>query len=76
MNMDRSKRWCSLLLITSGLLVSSAMSVGCQTNIGGQTLPSAFYLKDDIQYYPPSTETPLPNARRAQREYRLNQQNQ
>jgi hypothetical protein len=25
---------------------------GCQVDVGGQTLPSPYYLKDDIQYFP------------------------
>jgi len=32
---------------------------GCQMSIGGQTLPSAYYLKDDINYAPKGPEFKL-----------------
>lgn len=55
-------------------LVSSTALFGCQTNIGGQTLPSAYYLRDDVQYFPAGPETQLSNARRAHEEYRAAQE--
>lgn len=44
--------------------------MGCQTTIGGQTLPSANYLKDDVQFFPAGPETQLPRTRQAHAEYR------
>lgn len=44
--------------------------VGCQVDIGGQTLPSAYYLKDDIQYFPPGYEFKLQREADAQKAYR------
>ena len=39
-----------------GLLAVAAIGglslTGCQVDVGGQTLPSAYYLQDDIQYFP------------------------
>lgn len=36
------------------LSVSAAlMSTGCQSDYAGQTLPSPYYLTDDVQYYAP-----------------------
>lgn len=32
-------------------LVAGACT-GCQVDVGGQTLPSGYYLQDDIQYFP------------------------
>ncbi|NBV44785.1 MAG: hypothetical protein EBR86_03900 [Planctomycetia bacterium] len=32
---------------------------GCQVDVGGQTLPSAYYLQDDIQYFPAGPEFKL-----------------
>jgi hypothetical protein len=46
------------LLCGLGLL-AAAGSTGCQVSTGGQTLPSAYYLKDDIQYYPAGPEFKL-----------------
>lgn len=58
---------CTLLAATLGLLATSS---GCQTTIGGQTLPSAYYLQDDIQFFPPGDEFLLPEQVRAIEEYR------
>ncbi len=32
---------------------------GCQVYVGGQTLPSAWYYKDDVQYHPAGPEFKL-----------------
>jgi len=61
-----------LCLMLLGIAGASAMT-GCQTQIGGQTLPSAFYLRDDIQYFPAGPEELLPNQERALAEYRAEQ---
>lgn len=34
-------------------------STGCQMNIGGQTLPSPYYMSDDVQYFPAGPEFKL-----------------
>ncbi len=53
-------------------LLSSLGSIGClQTNIGGQTLPSAYYLDDDVQYFPKGPETKLANQIRALERYKV-----
>ena len=53
-------------------LVASLGSVGClQTTIGGQTLPSAYYLDDDVQYFPAGPETKLANQIRALERYKV-----
>jgi len=44
------------------LLVAAAavtFQTGCQVDVGGQTLPSAYYLQDDIQYFPAGPEFKL-----------------
>ena len=33
------------------MLASAAAFSGCQVSVAGQTLPSGFYFKDDIQYF-------------------------
>ena len=30
----------------------TAASTGCQVSVNGQTLPSGYYLEDDVQYFP------------------------
>jgi hypothetical protein len=34
--------------------------VGCTVDVGGQTLPSPYWLTDDVQYFAPGTEFKLP----------------
>jgi hypothetical protein len=53
--------------------LATCLSSGCQTTIGGQTLPSAYYLKDDIQYFPPGSEFKLSKQVAAIEEYKADQ---
>jgi hypothetical protein len=53
--------------------LATCLFSGCQTTIGGQTLPSPTYLRDDIQYFPSGTETQLPLARQAMADYKAGQ---
>jgi hypothetical protein len=43
---------------------------GCQSSIGGQTLPSPYYLEDDVQYFAPGPEFKLSNEAAAQKAYK------
>lgn len=40
-------------------LVAMTAIVGCQSSIGGQTLPSAYWQEDDVQYFPAGPEFKL-----------------
>ena len=44
-----------------GLVVAAACvaSTGCQVDMGGQTLPSPWYMKDDVQFFPAGPEFKL-----------------
>ena len=53
--------------------LATCLFSGCQTTIGGQTLPSAYYLRDDVQYFPSGPETQLPLARQAMEDYKAGQ---
>lgn len=62
------------------VLAAAFSSTGClrmaggpflQTTIGGQTLPSAYYLEDDVQYFPKGPETKLSNQIRAIEQYNV-----
>ncbi len=46
--------WHILLLAVA--VVATIGLTGCQVDIGGQTHPSAYYLSDDVQYFPPGPE--------------------
>jgi len=48
-------------------LISVLGLTGCQTDVGGQTLPSPYYLQDDVQYFPPGTQFPLSREAAAQK---------
>ena len=48
------------ILVGIGLMASSALT-GCQVQVGGQTLPAAYYMSDDVQYYAPGPEFELSN---------------
>lgn len=50
-------------LIALGLLLTAgiAPSVGCQVSVAGQTLPSPYYLHDDVQYFPAGPQNKLAN---------------
>ena len=64
-----SKRFALL-----GCALLGMTAVGCQTTIGGQTLPSAYYLDDDVQYFPMGPEFRLSRQVEALEAYKLRQQ--
>ena len=43
-----------------GLLALTGFT-GCQVSVGGQTLPSPYYINDDVQYFPSGNEFILQN---------------
>ena len=55
-------------------LIAPLFATGCQTTVGGQTLPSAWYLEDDVQYFPAGPEYKLSNLEERLQRYRLQQQ--
>jgi len=50
----------------AGLGLMLAVSTGCQTNVGGMTLPSGHYLMHPPQYFAPSPPFPLQKELAAQ----------
>lgn len=59
-------------ILCAGLLAVMGFS-GCQATMNGQTLPSATYLRDDVQYFPAGPEFLLPNQVRALEDYKAQQ---
>ncbi|MFN0195564.1 MAG: hypothetical protein ACKVT0_02385 [Planctomycetaceae bacterium] len=45
------------------------VTTGCQTTVGGQTLPSAYFLTDDVQYFPSGPEFLLTKQDQAMKDY-------
>lgn len=58
--------WRGLLLLAA---VSVVPAIGCQVDVGGQTLPSGYYLSDDVQYFPPGPEFKLAKEAAAMKTY-------
>ncbi|MGC3966007.1 MAG: hypothetical protein QM775_01140 [Pirellulales bacterium] len=46
------------VVATLGMLALSVLT-GCQVDVAGQTLPSPYWLSDDVQYFAPGTEFKL-----------------
>ena len=46
------------IVLGLGLLAAFGLT-GCQVEIGGQVLPSPYYMSDDVQYFPPGPEFKL-----------------
>lgn len=43
------RAWLAAAVVAPAALLAT----GCQSDYAGQTLPSPWYLTDDVQYYPP-----------------------
>jgi len=55
-NLDRTRLgWVALIALCC------FANTGCQVHVAGQTLPSGYYLMDDIQYFPAGSENKLAN---------------
>jgi hypothetical protein len=65
------RTWTSTLGILSIGAVALSGGIGCQTDINGQTLPSANYLSDDVQYFAPGLEFKLTHEAAALRAARV-----
>lgn len=61
-------RVLNTFLLCVGLLVCLGLT-GCQVETGGQTLPSPYYMQDDVQYYPPGPEFKLAREAAAMKAY-------
>jgi len=52
----------------AGLSLACALALaGCQVDVGGQTLPSPYYMADDVQYFQPGPEFKLAREAAAQK---------
>ena len=77
MNINGIVNWPKLALLACGL-VAVATITGCgfglQARVAGQTLPSAYYLRDDVQYFPHGPEEKLPRLTAELDRYKVQQQ--
>jgi hypothetical protein len=63
---DQSKKLFRKTIAAVGLALSLA-AAGCQVHVAGMTLPSPYYLSDDLQYFAPGPEFKLANEAAAMR---------
>jgi hypothetical protein len=63
------------LLFVLGLLAGVGLT-GCQIETGGQTLPSPYYMQDDVQYFPPGPEFKLAREAAAMKAFNQEQTQQ
>ncbi len=49
--------WMAIAAVSLGVTANT----GCQVQVAGQTLPSPYYLNDDVQYFPAGPENKLAN---------------
>ncbi|QDT26570.1 hypothetical protein Pan153_08000 [Gimesia panareensis] len=68
------KNWSTVGVL--GLALMGLANSGCQTSMGGQTLPSAYYLDDDVQFFPAGPEEQLYNQREVLEQYKLERESQ
>ncbi len=61
MAVKKTNKTLAAFAIAGTLLSVVSTSTGCQVSIAGQTLPSPYYLYDDIQYFPAGPENKLAN---------------
>jgi hypothetical protein len=55
-----NRKHVSWRLVTAAAVWPALMPLaGCQVEMAGQTLPSPYYLTDDVQYYAPGPEFKL-----------------
>lgn len=64
----KPRRWLAKGLIGLGLLAAFGLT-GCQVDVGGQTLPSPYYMSDDVQYFKPGPEFKLAREAAAMKAY-------
>ena len=60
------------MTLAAGLCLVAA--TGCQVSLNGQTLPSPYYLQDDVQYFPSGPEFKLPKEAAALRAAKAEEQ--
>ncbi len=68
----KTRSW--LRSVACGLgLFAAVGATGCQVDVAGQTLPSPYYMYDDVQYFAPGSEFPLPREAAAIKAYKAEQ---
>ena len=74
MKASTSRRFSMHSFLLGLALIGTVGVTGCQYEVGGQTLPSPYYMSDDVQYYAPGPEFKLQREAAAQKAYSDEQQ--
>jgi len=69
------RRSFQCLVLGLGVLAGVGLT-GCQVDTGGQTLPSPYYLNDDVQYHAPTAEFKLQREAAAMKAFNQEQAQQ
>ncbi len=73
MKSNHSKSWLHGTMC--GLVLAAAVSAtGCQVSVSGQTLPSPYYIHDDVQYFPGGAEFKLTEEANMMKAYNAERQ--
>ena len=65
-----NNHWRPIRAVVFALGATVALGLtGCQSDFGGQTLPSPYYLEDDVQYFPPGPQMKLSREAAALKTY-------
>ncbi len=70
------KTFLASSLLVCGAIALLTSTTGCQVDVGGQTLPSPYYMKDDVQYFAPGPEFKLSQEAAALQQAKAQQQAQ
>ncbi len=68
MHISKSNKTLGWKLAAIVALPAMSLLTGCQAEYAGQTLPSPWYLTDDVQYYAPGPEFKLAREAAAMKE--------
>lgn len=72
MKLFRPQAWMRSILCAA-TVAGAVGTTGCQIDVGGQTLPSPYYLEDDVQYFAPGPEFKLSREAAAQKAFNAEQ---
>ncbi len=73
MKSNHSRGWVHAMLC-GAVLATAVTATGCQVSVNGQTLPSPYYIYDDVQYFPPGPEFKLSEEAALMKAYNADQQ--
>ena len=74
MHATRRRNWLNSLVCGVMFAAAAVCTTGCQISVGGQTLPSPYYIQDDVQFFPSGSEFMLSREAAAQKLFNSQEQ--